>query len=125
VKTGAGSYAFANAGCWAGVAVTEEDLLDVRFGPLRIRTPLDNVAAADVTGPYVAWRVLGVRLSLADGGLTLGTATERGARIRFRDPVGPLRHRALTVTVEAPHLLVRRLRRHLALREVEREPARR
>jgi hypothetical protein len=118
-------YAFANAGCWAGVAVTEDDLLDVRFGPLRIRTPLDNVAVADVTGPYVAWRVLGVRLSLADGGLTLGTATDRGACIRFHEPVGPLRHRGLTVTVEAPHRLVRRLRRHLALREVERDPVRR
>jgi hypothetical protein len=111
-------YPFARAGAWARVEVTDDERLDVRFGPLRLRTPLANVAAADVTGPYPAWRVLGVRPSPGGGGLTLGTATERGARIRFRDPVGPLRHRALTVTVEAPHLLVRRLRRHLALREL-------
>lgn len=104
-------------GC--GVYVDEVEL-DVRFGPWRVRTPLDNVAGAEVGGPYAAWKVLGARLSLADRGLTFGTTTAAGACIRFHRPVPgllppglPLRHPALTVTVHRPHLLVRRLRQHL------------
>ena len=98
-----------------GVCV-DQSIIDVRFGPWRVTTPLSNVASVDVTGPYAAWKVLGARLSLADRGLTFGTTTRAGACLTFREPVtgieptGLLRHPSLTVTVDQPHLLVRRLR---------------
>jgi hypothetical protein len=87
----------------------------VRFGPWRLRTPLSNIASAQLTGPYSAWKGLGVRLSLADRGLTFGTSTAPGVCIEFREPVpgieptGMLRHPGVTVTVERPHELVRAL----------------
>jgi hypothetical protein len=100
----------------------DDEVLDVTFGPWRVTTPVDNVAGADVDGPYSPWKVLGPRLSLADRGLTFGTTARAGACIRFREPVpgieptGLLLHPSLTVTVERPHLLVRRLRRLVAAR---------
>lgn len=97
----------------------DDDVLDITFGPWRLTTPLDNIARADVDGPYSGWRALGPRLSLADRGLTFGTTTTAGACITFRDPVpgieptGLLLHPSVTVTVDQPHLLVQHLRRHL------------
>jgi hypothetical protein len=79
--------------------------LDARFGPWRCTTSLDNVAGVEITGPYSAVRVIGPHLSLKDRGLTFGTNLERGACVRFREPVpgieptGRLRHPGLTVTV--------------------------
>lgn len=96
------------------------DTLDVRFGPWRLSTWLGNVDAAEITGPYRSWRVLGPHLSLADRGLTFGTNAEAGVCIGFREPVpgleptGRLRHPALTVTVADPQLLVDRLHTHRA-----------
>lgn len=94
----------------------DDVVLDVAFGLWRLTTPLHNIASADVTGPYRAWKVLGARLSLADRGLTFGTSTRPGACLTFHEPVpgieptGLLRHPSLTVTVDEPHLFVRRLR---------------
>lgn len=91
-------------------------LLDARFGPWHVVTPLANVRAADVGGPYRAWKVLGPRLSLADRGLTFGTTTASGVCIRFHrpvrgiDPAGLLQHPSLTVTVAEPAALRARLR---------------
>jgi hypothetical protein len=98
----------------------DDAVLDVLFGLWRVTTPISNVAAAEVTGPYAAWKVLGARLSLADRGLTFGTTTRPGACLTFRDavpgiePTGVLRHPALTVTVEQPELLVGHLRQLIA-----------
>ncbi|MEV4604875.1 hypothetical protein AB0K15_46930 [Amycolatopsis sp. NPDC049253] len=64
-----------------------------------------------MSGPFSAVRVLGVRLSAVDRGLTLGTSTERGICIRFNvpvpgiDPFGLIRHPGLTVTVAEPDLV--------------------
>jgi hypothetical protein len=91
-------------------------VLDVSFGLWRVRTPVANIASAEVTGPFAAWKVLGARLSLADRGLTFGTVATAGVCITFRDPVpgieptGRLRHPNLTVTVARPDLLAARLR---------------
>jgi len=101
----------------------EHGVLDVRFGLLRVRTPLRNVAAAEVTGPYSPLKSLGVRLSLADAGLTLGTSTGPGLCLRFERPVATsglvaiplLRHPGLTVTVEDPEQV-----RDVVLRERDR-----
>ncbi len=89
----------------------DADGLRVRLGPWLVTTPLSNLAGAEVVGPFSALRGLGVRLSLADRGLTFGTTTERGVCLRFREPVrgidpwGLLRHPGLTVTVAEPDLV--------------------
>lgn len=80
--------------------------LTVRFGPWCVRTERANVAGTAVTGPFWTWRTAGpARVSLADGGLTCATNGERGLCVRFVEPVpgieplGLLRHPAVTVTV--------------------------
>ncbi|WP_086850002.1 hypothetical protein [Amycolatopsis kentuckyensis] len=94
--------------------------LRVRFGPWLVETPLSNLAGAEATGPYRAFRVFGVRLSLADRGLTFGTTTRGGVCLRFREPVrgidpwGLLRHPGLTVTVSEPELVAEAINRIVA-----------
>jgi hypothetical protein len=97
----------------SGVEV-DDDELRIRFGRWwRLHTPLDNVAGAEVTGPYQFVKVAGPpRLSLRDRGITFATTTERGVCIRFHEPVaavdpfGRLKHPAATVTVDDPDGLV-------------------
>ncbi|MDS0138987.1 MULTISPECIES: hypothetical protein [unclassified Amycolatopsis] len=95
----------------------DADGLRVRFGPWLVETPLSNLAGAEATGPYRAVRVFGVRLSLADRGLTFGTTTRGGVCLRFREPVrgidpwGLLRHPGLTVTVSEPALVAEAINR--------------
>ncbi len=98
-----------------GVTVTDDEL-EIRFGPWHLATPLDNVAGAELTGPYRMLKTAGPpHLSFRDRGVTFATNRRRGVCIRFREPVaallprGPLRHPAATVTVAAPDELVRRL----------------
>lgn len=92
--------------------------LSARFGPWHVHTPLTNIAGASVTGPFSALRAIGPRVSLVDRGLTFGTNTLIGVCIDFHrpvrgvDPLGVLRHPALTVTVAEPQLLARWLRSH-------------
>ena len=84
--------------------------LSARFGPWRLSTPLENVAGTEVTGPYQLLKVIGPpHLSLRDRGLTFATNRQRGVCIRFRRPVGLLRHPSLTVTVADPDALARAL----------------
>ncbi|MEU4250450.1 hypothetical protein AB0F15_23880 [Amycolatopsis sp. NPDC026612] len=94
--------------------------LRVRFGPWVVETPLHNLAGGEATGPYRALRVFGVRVSLADGGLTFGTTTRGGVCLRFREPVrgldpwGLVRHPGLTVTVAEPELVTEAVNRIVA-----------
>jgi hypothetical protein len=81
-------------------------LLEARFGPWRVSTPLANVIDASVTGPYAFAKTAGpARLAVTDRGLTFATNGDRGVLILFRtpvrglDPLGVLRHPELTVTV--------------------------
>lgn len=96
--------------------------LEVRFGLWTVRTPLDNVAGAEVTGPYSVWKAVGVRISAADRGLTFGTGTGKGLCLRFHRPVrgseptGRLRHPGLTLTLADPEAAARRLREAAAAR---------
>lgn len=83
-----------------------ENALDVRFGPWRLSTPLENVSDAAVTGPYALWKTAGpARLAITDRGLTFATNGVHGVRISFRrpvrgiEPLGVIRHPELTVTV--------------------------
>ena len=90
----------------AWVEVDEEELR-VRFGRLGLRTPRDNVVGVEVTGPYRWYRAIGPRLSLADHGVTFGTATHGGACVCFHEPVPALLgarrgHPSATLTVADP-----------------------
>ncbi len=90
----------------AWVEVDEEELR-VRFGRLGLRTSRANVAGVEVSGPYRWYRVIGARLSLADHGVTFGTATHGGACVHFHEPVPALLgarfgHPGATVTVADP-----------------------
>jgi hypothetical protein len=88
----------------SSVELTDDGYLDARFGKVQLRTQLDNISDAKLTGPYRWWRAIGVRTSLKDRGLTFGSALE-GVCISFKEPVtakpafGRFRHPGLTVTV--------------------------
>jgi hypothetical protein len=90
--------------------------LHVRFGPWSVRTPLDNVRGAELTGPYHAMGVIGVRVSPADRGIVFGSSTLTGVCVRFHEPVrglepvGLLKHPSLTVTAVESRELARLLR---------------
>jgi hypothetical protein len=84
----------------------DQDTFVARFGPWRVRTGRDNIASAELVGPFSLLKVAGPpRLSLADGGLTFASNPDRGVCVRFRrpvtgiDPTGFLQHPGLTVTV--------------------------
>jgi hypothetical protein len=81
-------------------------VFEARFGPWRVLTPLANIVAAGVTGPYRPLKTAGpARLAITDRGLTFATNRDRGVRITFAtpvaglDPLGLVRHPELTVTV--------------------------
>lgn len=86
-----------------GVRV-DDDGLQVDYGWLHLRTPLENVSGAHAAGPYRWHTAVGARLSFVDDGLTFGTNRDRGVCIHFVEPVprviGFKPHSALTVTVE-------------------------
>lgn len=91
-----------------------ERTLVARFGPWEVSTPVANVLATHVTGPYSPVKTIGpAHVSLKDLGLTFASNGERGLCIRFRDavpglaPTSLIRHPALTVTVEDPDGLAR------------------
>lgn len=83
-----------------------DEVFEARFGPWRVRTPLSNIAAAEVTGPYAFLKTAGpARLAITDRGLTFASNGDRGVRIAFHsrvagiDRFGRIRHPELTVTV--------------------------
>lgn len=97
----------------------DEAALRAHFGRWRVTTPLANINAVAVTGPYAFLKTAGpARLAITDRGLTFATNGERGVLISFHspvrglDPLGILRHPELTVTVADIDGLARRLRAH-------------
>ena len=86
-----------------GVTLTDDGLFVATFGLVKIETPRANVTGAHITEHYRWWTAFGVRMSMADDGLTFGTNNRRGVCVHFGDKVrSPLRrsgHSALTVTV--------------------------
>jgi hypothetical protein len=100
----------------ASVAVSGKDLV-IRFGPWVLRTPRENIAGTELSGPYQTIKVIGPpHLSFADRGVTFATNRDRGVCIRFHKPVPALtpfalvRHPAATVTVADVDGLVEALR---------------
>jgi hypothetical protein len=86
-----------------GVTLTDDSLV-ATFGRKRLETPITNVTGAHATHDYQWWKAVGMRLSLADDGLTFGTAVHGGVCVHFdqrvRRVIGPRDHSALTVTVD-------------------------
>jgi hypothetical protein len=94
-----------------------ESALEARFGRWRVRTPLSNVDAVQITGPYRFVKTAGpARLGITDRGLTFASNGDRGVLISFRDTVtgidrfGVIRHPELTVTAADPEGLLAALR---------------
>ncbi len=85
------------------VRLDDDGRLTATFGWFRIATPLANVRGAHITRNYRWWTAVGVRLSFADDGLTMGTNHRAGVCIHFREKVPSILrrsgHSALTVTV--------------------------
>ena len=86
--------------------------LTVRYGPWRLRTPLDNVAECQVTDGYSFVKTAGPpHLSFADKGVSFATSGGPGLCVSFHEPVpaidfvGRIRHPAATLTVEDPESL--------------------
>ena len=80
----------------------DADRLVARFGFFRAETPLSNIAAWDITGPYRWWRAVGVRRTLGTHDLSFGGSAHGGLRVCFREPVrvGRLRVSDLYLTVD-------------------------
>jgi len=92
------------ANAWVEVG---DEMFEAHFGRWRVRTPLTNIKAVEVTGPYRFWKTAGpARLGVTDRGLTFATTGDRGVLVTFREkvpgiePAGRLKHPELTVTVE-------------------------
>jgi hypothetical protein len=89
--------------------------LVARFGLVQVQTSLDNIAGAELTGPYRWYKAIGVRESWVDHGLTFGSTTAGGVCIRFHTLVRGLgwgaRHPGLTVTVQERELFRETVRR--------------
>lgn len=111
---------FGVAGPEDAVVELDDRLLSVRFGFWLLRTPTANLVDAEVSGPYSALKGLGVRLSLADRGVTFGSSTRRGVCLRFRrpvpaiEPLGLILHPGATVTVTDAEGLADAVRRAVA-----------
>lgn len=92
-----------------GVTLTGDGRLVATYGRKRVETPLDNVDHTLRTGPHRWWKAVGLRLSFADDGLTMGTNYEAGLCIAFVEKiprvVGFRNHSALWVSVADPEAL--------------------
>lgn len=76
--------------------------LDAHFGWFGLRTPMANVAAWRIEGPWRSITAVGVRRSIRHGDLTFGGTARGGVRLDFIEPIDwhELRTPALYVTVD-------------------------
>lgn len=94
-----------------------DGVLHAQFGRWKVHTPLSNVKHAHTSGPFKAYRAIGLRFSFTDRGVTFGSSTTGGVCIEFHEAVAPttlalgMRHPNLTVTVEDPEGLVAAIER--------------
>jgi len=98
-----------------GVTITEDGHLVATYGRVQVDTPLGNVDHTEITGPHRWYTAVGLRLSFADDGLTMGTNHHRGLCIGFVEPIprviGFRKHSALWVSVADPEGLAAALQR--------------
>ncbi|WP_338750244.1 hypothetical protein [Janibacter alittae] len=90
-------------------ATLDDDGLFVRFGPWRLRTTVDNIARADLSGGFAFIKTAGpAHLSLADRGITFATNGARAVCLQFHrpvpaiDPGGVILHPNATLTPSDP-----------------------
>jgi hypothetical protein len=76
--------------------------LDAQFGRYRVRTPVANLSAWRIEGPWLWVTAIGVRTSLRHRDVTFGGNHRGGVRVDFKErvPFGALRIPALYVTVD-------------------------
>lgn len=96
----------------------DDDIFSAHFGWFRVTTPVNNITSVQRTGPFLAIKALGPRMSAADRGVTFGSSTHAGVCVTFGHPVtalfGPvIRHPGLTVTVADPDGLVAAVQQRL------------
>ena len=65
----------------------DDERLVARFGFFGAETPLSNIAAWDITGPYRWWRPVGVRRTIGTHDLSFGGSAHGGVCLHFREPV--------------------------------------
>jgi hypothetical protein len=98
-----------------GVTVTDDGRLIATYGRKRVETTVANVDHTDITGPHRWYTAVGLRLSFADDGLTMGTNHQRGVCIGFVDKIpkviGFKDHSGLWVSVADPEGLAAALSR--------------
>ena len=89
-----------------GVSITGKGELIATFGRFKVKTTLDNIDHTLVTGPHRWYTAVGLRLSLADDGLTFGTNHRKGLSIAFVEKIpkviGFRKHSTLWVSVADP-----------------------
>jgi hypothetical protein len=98
-----------------------DSIFRARYGPWRVTTPLRNITAVAITGPYAYPKTAGpARLAITDRGLSFTPNGDRGVLISFAvpvrglDPFGLLRHPELTVGVAEPERLAECLTARMA-----------
>jgi hypothetical protein len=91
--------------------------LEVRFGPWRLRTPIDNIDQLQLTGGFGWLKSAGpAHLSFADRGVTFATNGDAAVCMTFHrpvagiDPTHRITHPGATMTVRDPEALVSHLR---------------
>lgn len=93
----------------ASVCVTDDDELRVRYGLWSLRTPITNVAGAEVSGGFSFLKTAGPpHLSFTDKGVSFTTNGERALCVQFHtpvpaiDPTGRIKHPGATLSVADP-----------------------
>ncbi len=94
----------------------EDGELRVRYGPWSLRTPLSNLAGAELSGGFGFLKTAGPpHLSFADRGVSFATNGDRALCVRFHEPVAGIdptrriKHPGATITVADPEGLARAL----------------
>lgn len=94
-----------------GVTLTAKGELLATYGRYKVKTRLANVDHTVVTGPHRWYTAVGLRLSLADDGITFGTNHRKGLGIAFVERVprviGLRKHSTLWVSVADPEGLAK------------------
>ena len=89
-----------------GVRLTDDGQLIATYGWVTVKTPLANIDHTLVTADHRWYTAVGLRLSFADDGLTLGTNHRAGLCIEFVEKIprviGFRDHSALWVSVADP-----------------------
>ncbi len=94
-----------------GVTVSAKGELVATYGRFKVATTLDNIDHTVITGPHRWYTAVGLRLSLADDGITFGTNHHKGLSIAFVKKVprviGFRKHSTLWVSVADPQGLAK------------------